>query len=511
MSEIDVSDMASSGEALSRSPATPGGDLRARRFVVLIVALFLVVLWSFVAYWAVSSRQDAIDATEQVLRRMDHAVEEQTRRLFKLVEVALGVSDQWVLDHPGTDLRTDRRFAHLAASFGTRLGGAVVLQVADSRGNTYALDASSSVPKPFGDAEFFRSALAGDPGRMHIGAPVSVGSPGVWKIPVAKRLTLPAASVTVLVALIDLPSLMALYEDERMRPNGAIVLLQRDGTLLARAPHDDRLIGKSLVGGQLFREFLPRRETGFAKLDKTATDAMEKYISYSVMSDYPLLTVVSAARDDVLEAWRRHVSIIVFLAIVVSIVALVVARRLACMLDALSVRTAELQHLATTDIMTGVNNRNHFLQLLYHEFARARRYRTPLSLLVFDLDFFKQINDGYGHAAGDEALRAFARAAGECLRDMDVLGRLGGEEFGILLPSTLIDQAEVVAERIRSAVAGIAIRTEYGTVRFTTSVGVAQSEEGDDEGSVDVLLARADAALYAAKAAGRNRVVARSG
>jgi diguanylate cyclase (GGDEF)-like protein len=174
----------------------------------------------------------------------------------------------------------------------------------------------------------------------------------------------------------------------------------------------------------------------------------------------------------------------------------------------LSVRTAELQHLATTDLMTGVNNRHHFLSLLYHEFARGRRYKTPLSLMVLDLDFFKQINDGYGHAAGDAALKAFSAIASECLRDMDVFGRLGGEEFGILLPSTAVDQAEAVAERIRAAVARIAIDTEFGTVRFTTSIGVTQGLDTDE--SVDILLARADAALYGAKAAGRNRVVVRA-
>ena len=82
-----------------------------------------------------------------------------------------------------------------------------------------------------------------------------------------------------------------------MRPNGAIVLLRRDGVVVARAPHDERLLGKSLVGGQLSEEYLPRRESGFAQLDRTATDAMEKYVSYSVMNDFPLLTVVSAASD----------------------------------------------------------------------------------------------------------------------------------------------------------------------------------------------------------------------
>ena len=111
--------------------------------------------------------------------------------------------------------------------------------------------------------------------------------------------------------------------------------------------------------------------------------------------------------------------------------------------------------------------------------------------MVLDLDFFKQINDGYGHAAGDATLRAFAAAASGCLRGMDAFGRLGGEGFGILLPSTGIAQAETVAERIRDAVAGIAIDTELGTVRFTTSIGVTQTIEGD--ATIDVLLARADA------------------
>lgn len=484
------------------------GDSRARRFVYWVTVLFLLLLWVFVGYWAMSSRQDAIDSTEQVLRRLDHAVEEQTRRLFMMVDVAFAAADQWVLDHPGSDPRSDRRFAHLLTGFGTRLGGAITLHLADSGGKVFSPGHGLPAPGVLRDEDFFRAALRGEPGRLHIGSPLGVGSPAVWKIPVAQRLTASGEHAAVLVALIDLPSLLGLFEEERVRPNGAIVLLRRDGILLARSPHDERLLGKSLVGGQLYREFLPRRERGFVRLERTATDATEKYASYSTMADYPLLTVVSAAKADVLEAWRRHALIIALAALGVSIAALLVARRLTGMLAVLSARTAELHHLATTDLMTGVSNRHSFMQELYREFARARRYRTPLSVLIFDLDFFKQINDGYGHAAGDEAMRAFAAAARDCLRGMDVLGRLGGEEFGIILPNTMLDQAELVAERIRASVTRIAIETEYGTVRFTTSVGVTKI--GDEGDTVDGLLARADSALYAAKAAGRNRVVARS-
>jgi diguanylate cyclase (GGDEF)-like protein len=491
----------------------PANGSEAGGFVVLAVVLFLGFLWAFVAYWAISSRAEILAGTEQVLRRMDHAVGEQTRRQFALIGVFLGAADQWITDNPGADPRSDLRFRRLVENFRERTDQTIDIQLAGESGQVFSLTAAAPAgavaPLPsIGDTDYFRFAMGGDASRFFIGAPQASGPDGAWRIPVAQRLTHPRKGVAAVVAAVELSALLALYEEERIRPNGAIVLLRRDGVLLARAPHDERLIGRSLVGGQLYREFLPRAERGFGKLDRSATDALEKYIGYSVMSDFPLLTVVSTAAEDVFKSWRRQMLVIALLALSVSIAALLAALRLSRVLRELSARTAELQHLATTDLMTGINNRHHFLSLLYHEFARGRRYKAPLSLMILDLDFFKQINDGYGHAAGDAALKAFANAATECLRGMDVFGRLGGEEFGILLPSTAVDQAEVVAERIRVAVARIAIDTDLGTVRFTTSIGVAQSQEEDE--SVDVLLARADAALYAAKAAGRNRVIVRT-
>lgn len=487
---------------------TAPADLRAVRFVVLMTVLFLAFLWSFVAYWAVSSRQETVDNAEQVLRRLDYAVEEQTRRLFKMVEVFLGVAEQWIADNPQADPRHDLRFLHLIETFRERTGNAIDIQLAAEDGTLFPLGPPAPpLVRDLRDKDYFRAAISGDERHFHIGTPESTGPNGLWQIPVAHRLKQRTRDGAALVAAIRLTALLSLYEEVRLRPNGAIVLLRRDGTLLARSPHDERVVGKSVAGGQLYREFLPRAERGFARLERTATDGMEKYVGYSVLGDLPLVMVVSAAVDDVMESWRRQVLIIVLLALGVSCASLLAAVRLARLLGELSVRNAELQHLATTDLMTGVHNRHHFLSLLYHEFARGRRYKVPLSLMILDLDFFKQINDGYGHAAGDEALRAFAAETTGCLRDMDAVGRLGGEEFGILLPATQVEQAETVAERIRAAVARIAIETELGTVRFTTSIGVTQTAIDDE--SVDAVLARADAALYNAKASGRNRVIVR--
>jgi diguanylate cyclase (GGDEF)-like protein len=167
-----------------------------------------------------------------------------------------------------------------------------------------------------------------------------------------------------------------------------------------------------------------------------------------------------------------------------------------------------LDCLARTDGLTGVNNRRHFLELAGREYVRARRYARALSVLVIDIDHFKLVNDTYGHAAGDELLIALAHAMSETLRSVDTLGRIGGEEFALVLPETAGDQAVLAAERIRVSVARSVVSTGVGPVCATVSIGVA-TLEGSDR-NLDDLLGRADGALYRAKALGRNLVVSAS-
>lgn len=164
----------------------------------------------------------------------------------------------------------------------------------------------------------------------------------------------------------------------------------------------------------------------------------------------------------------------------------------------------DLERLANTDALTGLPNRRFFMAELASELTRRQRYGHPLSLLMLDLDYFKQINDQWGHGVGDEALRLFATSVQCCLRAQDVAGRLGGEEFAILLPETGQNVAIPVAERIRARVEQTPIPTAAGHCTVTISIGVTEAEDSDD---LESLLHRADEALYAAKAKGRNRVV----
>lgn len=157
------------------------------------------------------------------------------------------------------------------------------------------------------------------------------------------------------------------------------------------------------------------------------------------------------------------------------------------------------------DHLTGVANRRGFFHAAELELGRANRYPRPVALVLFDLDYFKRVNDTHGHPVGDAVLRAFADTLRATFRAVDVVARVGGEEFAVLLPSTDAVQASAVARRLLAAVEGLTVRVEGAAVTFTVSAGVA---EWDPQlGGIDDLQQRADRALYAAKAAGRNRVV----
>ena len=163
-----------------------------------------------------------------------------------------------------------------------------------------------------------------------------------------------------------------------------------------------------------------------------------------------------------------------------------------------------VQRQATTDELTGLVNRRRFLEALENELERSRLFETPLSLVLADLDDFKRVNDDHGHLAGDRALQTFGDLLRAHVRKVDVAGRLGGEEFAVLLPETDADSAALVADRMRRALSESSLEVSPGSrILLTASFGIAQLAPGQ---ASEQLLSRADAALYDAKSAGKNRV-----
>jgi two-component system cell cycle response regulator len=165
----------------------------------------------------------------------------------------------------------------------------------------------------------------------------------------------------------------------------------------------------------------------------------------------------------------------------------------------------QMERMATTDGLTGLYNHRYFQERLEALLAQARRYGRKLSLVVVDVDHFKQVNDKHGHPAGDQVLRSVAQMISKQARDTDMVARYGGEEFAVILPETDTKGAKVIAERIRIAVQGNTFEFEGGTLKATISLGIATCPDHakDKAGLVE----RADQCLYFAKRNGRNRSV----
>lgn len=169
------------------------------------------------------------------------------------------------------------------------------------------------------------------------------------------------------------------------------------------------------------------------------------------------------------------------------------------------------RQLAITDPLTLIFNRRHFFQLANTELQRACRYCHPLTIIIFDLDYFKLVNDNYGHVSGDRVLQATAGIVGASIRTVDIFARYGGEEFILLLPETSLKEGTVVAERIRRQIAATPVIEPPNRIQITISAGISALEspmphDSPPEAALDQLIKQADQALYEAKKTGRNRV-----
>jgi diguanylate cyclase (GGDEF)-like protein len=165
----------------------------------------------------------------------------------------------------------------------------------------------------------------------------------------------------------------------------------------------------------------------------------------------------------------------------------------------------KLEEMATIDTLTQVFNRRYFLNIMEREFQQSKRYKKQISLMIMDLDYFKKINDTYGHTVGDYVLMEFANICSREIRKTDLIGRLGGEEFAVMLPNTDVENARILAERIRKAVDQAIFEYQTFRIHLTVSIGLA-SFPLVDANDPNELIIKADEFLYQAKEKGRNRV-----
>ena len=494
---------------------------RAIAFVA-IVCLSLVVLDGWRSW---SARSVQLAEMDVATSNLSQAMARQADDTFKEADTALlGIVER--VQHDGIGPAALKRLHDVLVMHQQELPQLAGLFVYDENG-IWIVNSTSTPLNRFNNSDreyFIFHRHNADPGP-HIGVPVISRSSGKWVVPVSRRINKPDGSFGgVVLATVDIGFFEAFYNNLQIGNAGAVALVLNSGVMLIRRPFDVKAIGKDMRGTELYHYYTTRGPAGTAFI-KSAQDGVTRLNNYRSLPDYPVFVAAALSKDEILHEWWRdtiwHSSGVLCLVIVVGLFGWHLIRQIELRTTAeaeltkthasLEALNRTLERLAMQDGLTGLANRRQFDVALQNEFSRATRHASALALIMVDVDCFKQYNDIYGHAAGDDCLRTISHLIRDLTarRPGDLAARYGGEEIAVLLPNTDVFHAVEIADNIRSAIRGLEIEHSGNPTGFVTiSAGVdAQIPIRGASEPTELILA-ADKALYEAKSTGRNRVLA---
>jgi diguanylate cyclase (GGDEF)-like protein len=494
-------------------------SLRTAVFVVATCAVLLAIDgWNS---W--QSRADQLKQMEVAASNLARAMAQQADDAIKKADTVL-VGTVERVEHDGTNAPELARLRRVLATQVAELPQLDGLHIYDQDGNQIA-NSRPTPPENLNNADraYFVFHRLHETRGPHVGVPVKSRTSGKLVVPVSRRINHADGSFAgVALAAIHVDFFLKFYDSLDIGHAGAVALVLEDGTMMMRRPYSPGVVGRDMRHTELFRAYTAQESVGTAYI-KSAQDGVARLNSFRRLENYPLFVAAALSKDEILADWWRktvwHSAGVALLTLIAGFIGWRLVKQFQLQAqtqaelrqarDALETLNKSLSGLAMQDGLTGLANRRQFDLALASEFSRAARSGSTLALIMMDVDCFKQYNDSYGHAAGDECLQAVGRAVARvaCRRPGDLAVRYGGDELAVLLPNTDLDGAVEVAQRIRGAVRALNIEHARSVEGFVTvSAGVeALCPIGDKAQPTDLIRA-ADKALYAAKSAGRNRV-----
>ena len=497
----------------TRQPATG--------LVCLITVLACLLVIAAAASFILSARAAQLRDAQVSNTNIARMIAVQVELTLKTASFALADLSERVEvggTHPAALQRLEAHLAQVAVTTPELHG----LFVYGADGSWLATSLSRPVKGNNSDRQYFRYHVDHADRGVHVGAPVKSRSTNVWVIPVSRRIDRPDGSFGgVVLVTLRVNFFERIYDELNVGETGTVLVALSDGTLLYRRPFDDQVIGTDISQGPVMQA-LSTQFSGSSVL-VAKIDNIERLYSYRHVEGFPFIVAVGRTKDELLGPWK-HSSVLIGSAVVlICLMFSLLARKLMeqfairdtlgeklrAYSDELEQNNLGLQVLAHTDTLTGLPNRRTFDEVLEQEFKRAERSGESLSLILLDIDFFKQFNDRYGHVAGDSVLRQVGVVLSEQAgRTGDQAARYGGEEFAVILPATDDAGAVEVAERIRRAILALHIAHDVSHIgRISASFGVVTVRPAAKPAlPITDLIIRADARLYEAKRMGRNTV-----
>lgn len=487
--------------------------LPLRKAAVLFIAVVCLSLCGLLYLQLEQSRRHDLALAQVASSNLTRAMAQQAEDTFMQADLVLTSLADWIqADGFGAPqkARLQKTFARRVQAL-NQLHGIFLF---DQKGQ-WIVSSFENLPRGPGvsDREYFKFHQQNISSLAHIGPAIRSRENGEWIIPISKRVNDKNGNFQgVLLAGIKMAYFDQFFKSFSIDDNGSMFLGLTDGTLLARRPFVESLIGTSLAKSEIFEKLLPNAPSGNAMFS-SLVDGVVRLYGYRQLDTYPLVVSAASSRDSILKDWNdtafRSTVIVALVVLGVGLFGwmFLYQVRVGEQVEA-DLRKAKeaLKLIATHDSLTGLGNRRLFEGALDIEFGRGARQSSSLSLIMLDIDYFKRYNDAYGHVAGDHCLAEVARAVkGCCHRKADLAVRYGGEEFAVLLPDTDIHGAMVIAEQIRRSVMDKnIIHSGSPSGMVTVSLG-CYSFVPTGRDSMEVFIERADAALYQAKHSGRNR------
>lgn len=473
------------------------------KLTLLINALCVMIISFMLINRMIDTRHYMIDSQTGRLETVNRLAAASMQDYFGKIKMSLNTADFWLEANKEADPRFDNDFRKLIELLELNMSENVDFRLVSKEGGLFYIPSESKEPlADVSDRQYYLVQQKKETQGIFIGDPVKSRVTKKWGIPISHPIKSENGGMSVIFGALEIPTFDRIFKYFQMEQGGTILLVRSDGVILANAPFDENMIGKSISSKEFWNRVVLDQKPGRYFYETDEIDGVDRFVVSNAVEGVPIYLISTCEKSEVLKPWNE-ILMQTMISITLLIITFVLLGKLILNLTRrLEMALGDLVLISNTDYLTGMYNRRQFLERFDQEQNRIQRYGGNFAFAEMDIDYFKDINDNYGHDIGDEVLRKLAILMKAHIRENDVVARWGGEEFVFLLIGADKVQAITCIEKLRNLIK----ETDFGLgEHITCSFGVTLCRP---EETFITIMNRADKLLYRAKSEGRDRVVA---